>query len=382
MSDQPDKDQKTEQPTPHKLAKSVEEGDVLVSKELATALAMLAGTLWLFGAGSAVVSASQHLLIDGLNFSHREVANFAPGHDSLAAGKRLILPLVLLFGGTVVAALAGTALLGSLGWRSKQLAFKGNRINPLAGLKRMFGTHGLIEMGKSMAKVLLLGGIGYFFVLSKLPAVLGLSASDVAGSSEYLGDTLKSLFLMLSLALVLIALIDVPAQWFQRNSRLKMSIDEVRRESRENDGSPEVKGQQRARQREILSGSARKAVTEATVVLTNPTHFAVALRYRPGIDDAPVVVARGRGETALGIRTLARQANVPMLEYPQLARALYFSVRSGRTIPEELFIAVATILAFVFRLNAAMAPTTAAPAVNVPPAFHFDAEGRPQAPPP
>lgn len=385
MAEQPDKDQQTEQPTEQKLTKSSEEGDVLLSKELATALAMLAGTFWLFGVGSAVVTASEQLLIDGLSFSQADVVDFAPGRSNLRAAAGFIVPLALLFAGTIVAAIGSTAVLGSLGWRGKQLAPKGNRISPLAGLKRMFGTHALVELGKAIAKVLLLGGIGYAFMAAQLPAIMGLSATDVTGASKLLGGTLQQLFLTLSLGLVLVALIDVPAQRFQRNRRLMMSIEEVKREFRESDGSPEFKGQQRARQREILSGSARKAVAEASVVLTNPTHFSVALRYRPGTDAAPVVVARGRGETALAIRSLAREADVPILEYPQLTRALYFSVRSGRAIPEELFIAVATILAFVFRLNNAAGQSGFGggntPTVSVPPLFHFDADGRPDRPP-
>jgi flagellar biosynthetic protein FlhB len=378
VAEQSDSGQKTEQPTPHKIQKSVEEGDVLLSKELATALAMIAATIWLFGFGNAVVSASQLLLTEGLSFSHSDIVDYNPGGTILASAKGLLLPFALLFGATIFAAVSSTAMVGSLGWRGKQLAFKGNRINPIAGLKRMFGTHGLMEMVKSIAKVTLLGGVGYFFVSKELDTILGLSKSDLVSSTHYLGDALLTLFLLLSVGMLVIALMDVPAQWFQRNRRLMMTIDEVRRELRENDGSPEVKGEQRARQREILSGSARKAVTGATVVLTNPTHFSVALRYRPGIDDVPIVVARGRGEIALGIRAAASGANVPILEYPQLTRALYFSVRSGRSIPEDLFLAVATILAFVFRLDNMAAKGMVPPTVNVPPTFQFDSEGRPQ----
>ena len=183
---------------------------------------------------------------------------------------------------------------------------------------------------------------------------------------------------MLALAggLVIIALIDVPVQWFQRNKRLMMSKQEVKDEMRQSDGAPELKQAQRQRAHEILSGSARKAVSEATVVLTNPTHFSVALRYRPGTDAAPVVVARGRGDVALSIRELARAANVPMLEYPQLTRAIYFTARAGRVIPEELFVAVATVLAFVFQLERAVADGVAPPTVDVPPSHRFDPEGR------
>ena len=157
-----------------------------------------------------------------------------------------------------------------------------------------------------------------------------------------------------------------------------MSKQEVKQEMRESDGAPELKQAQRQRQHEILSGSARKAVSEATVVLTNPTHFSVALRYRPGQDAAPVVVARGRGDVALSIRELARSAHVPIHEYPALTRAIYFTARAGRTIPEELFVAVATVLAFVFQLERAAAEGLVPPVVDVPVSHRFDPEGRRQ----
>lgn len=376
MAQDADQSQKTQQPTAQKIAKAVEEGDVLISRELMTALVVLAGAFWLAGAGSWIMHACRELLVKGLSFSRRDIEYFAPGGAIQHELGGLAMPMGLLFLGTLVVSVGGTAALGSLGWRNKAFMFKGNRLSPIAGAKRMFGSHAWIELGKALAKVLLLGAIGYAIMAEQLPAIMGLAAADVNGASQLAGDAVLDVLFALSAGLVVIALIDIPAQWQQRRRRLMMTVDEVRRETKENDGSPEVKGQQRARQREILSGSARRAVSEAAVVLTNPTHFAVALRYRPGIDAVPVVVARGRGETALAIRTLAKHANVTILEYPQLTRALYFSVRAGRTIPEELFVAVAVVLAFVFRLNAQAAGTGTAPDVDVPLSHHFDADGR------
>ena len=269
-------------------------------------------------------------------------------------------------------------MLGSIGWRGKALHFKGNRLNPLSGLKRMFGMQGATELGKALAKVLLLGTIGYWLVEKSLPAIMTMATTDLIAAIGLAGKAIGHAMLTLAGGLVVIALIDVPAQWYQRTRRLMMSKQEVKEEMRESDGAPELKQAQRQRAHEILSGSARKAVSDATVVLTNPTHFSVALRYRPGQDAAPVVVARGRGDVALSIRELARTAHVPILEYPQLARAIYFTARAGRTIPEELFVAVATILAFVFQLERAMADGLAQPAVDVPASHRFDPEGRRQ----
>ncbi|WP_288988933.1 flagellar type III secretion system protein FlhB [uncultured Sphingopyxis sp.] len=378
MAEQSDKDQKTEQPTPKKRADAVREGDVLMSRELATALMMLAGAGWLFAAGGWLVQSAGDLMKRGLTLSADDVAHFAPGEAVMRNGVEILLPLGSLFALAFVAAIAAPAMLGSLGWRGKALNFKGNRINPLNGLKRIFGPQGLIELVKSIAKVLLLGTIGYWLIAVNLPAIMTMASTDLNAAIGLAGSAIGHSMLAMAGGLVVIALIDVPAQWYQRNRRLMMTKQEVKEEMRQSDGAPELKQAQRQRAHEILSGSARKAVTDATVVLTNPTHFSVALRYRPGVDAAPVVVARGRGDVALAIRELARGADIPILEYPQLARAIYFTVRAGRTIPEELFVAVATILAFVFQLERAVAEGRSQPDVEIPVSHQFDPDGRRQ----
>jgi len=378
MAGTTERDQKTEQPTAKKLADSAREGDVLMSKELATALMMLAGAGWLFAAGGWLVQSAGELLKRGLTLGADDVAHFAPGEALMRDGVEILLPLSSLFALALVASVAAPAMLGSLGWRGKAIAFKGNRMNPLSGIKRIFGPQGLIELVKSLAKVLLLGTIGYWLVANSLPAIMSMAQADLNGAIGLAGKSVGHAMLAMAGGLVVIALIDVPAQWYQRNRRLMMSKQEVKQEMRESDGAPELKQAQRQRQHEILSGSARKAVAEATVVLTNPTHFSVALRYRPGQDAAPVVVARGRGDVALSIRELARGAHVPILEYPALTRAIYFTARAGRAIPEELFVAVATVLAFVFQLERAVAEGLSKPSVDVPPSHRFDPEGRRQ----
>ena len=269
-------------------------------------------------------------------------------------------------------------MLGSLGFRSDAFAFKGSKLNPMNGLKRMFGSHGLIELGKSVAKVLLLGSIGIWLLLDQSRMLIGLSAQDIDAALGNVGSTFVLACLVMAMALVLIAMIDVPAQIVQRVQRLRMTKQEVKDEHKQTEGSPELKGAIRRRQHEVLRNSARSAVAEATVVLTNPTHFAVALRYQPGRDSVPVVVARGRGATADAIRAIATENKVPMLSYPQLTRALYFTTRTGQVIREDLYMAVASILAFVFNLETALATGAAQPAVEVPAQARFDARGMPE----
>ena len=378
MTGTTEKDQKTEQPTAKKLSDSAREGDVLMSRELATALMMLAAAGWMIAAGGWFVQSASDLVRRGLTLTNADVADFAPAEALMRNGVEILLPLASLFALALGASVAGPALLGSFGWRGKALHFKGNRMNPMSGLKRMFGMQGVTELGKALAKVLLLGTIGYWLVEKSLPAIMTMATTDLIAAIGLAGKAIGHAMLTLAGGLVVIALIDVPVQWFQRNQRLMMSKQEVKEEMRQSDGAPELKQAQRQRAHESLSGAARQAVSEATVVLTNPTHFSVALRYRPGQDAAPVVVARGRGDVALSIRELARTASVPILEYPALTRAIYFTARAGRTIPEELFVAVATVLAFVFQLERAAAEGTAPPSVDVPVTHRFDPEGRRQ----
>jgi flagellar biosynthesis protein FlhB len=376
MSEAPEKDQKTEAPTEKRKREAAEKGDVLQSRELGTALVMIAGAAWLALAGPLLVGELGEMLAQGLTFDAKDIRNFEPGDAALRLLGFTVLPLATLFVVTVVAAIGSAALLGSFGFRSGAFAPKASKLNPLSGMKRIFGTQGLVELVKALAKVGLLGAVGYFLLAGQLDMMMGLTSAEPGPALRALGDRFVIDVLIMAFALAAIALIDVPAQIFQRGARLRMSKQEVKEEHKQTEGSPELKGAIRRRQYEVLRGSARSAVQEATVVLTNPTHFAVALRYRPGEDAAPIVVARGRGATAQAIRELAAESAVPVLSYPQLARAIYFTARTGQVIREDLYLAVATVLAFVFNLDAVVAQGGVQPAVEVPPQARFDEKGR------
>jgi flagellar biosynthesis protein FlhB len=375
MSETPDKDQQTEAPTAKRKADASRDGDVLASKELSAGLMMLAGLVWLIFAGKWFMDAGQRLLTTGLVLEPADIDQFEPMGKLARLLGEIMLPLASLFAICLLAAIAAPAMLGSAGFRAKAFGIKGSRIDPLAGLKRIFGVQGLIELAKSIAKVVVLGLAAYWAISSQLPEITALAATHPAAATAKFGTMMIWCIAALIAGMMLIAAIDVPVQYLQRIKRLRMTTQQLREEMRQSEGAPELKQAQRARQHEMLSGSARKAVTEAAVILTNPTHFAIALRYRPGIDAAPVVVAKGRGETALAIRALAKEFHVPALEYPQLARAIYFSSRTGRAVSEDLYIAVASILAFVFRLDKAMAHDLVPPHVEVPAAKRFDADG-------
>ncbi len=379
MSGEQDPDQKTEAPTPRRKREAMENGDVLQSRELGTALVILVGAAWLALAGPMMMSSLQAMVTDGLSFGAVDVSDFEPGRVILRLLGAIAMPLLILFALTLVAAVAAPAALGSFGFRTGAFAFKGSKLNPLSGVKRMFGLQGLIELVKSIAKVALLGGVGAWLIFSQTRNLVGLSAQEITPALANVGHVFTITVLVMAGLLALIAMIDVPAQIFQRMRRLRMTKQEMKDEHKQTEGSPEAKGAMRRRQLETARNSARKAIAEATVVLTNPTHFAVALRYRPDMDAAPVVLARGRGATAEAIRELAGEHQVPMLSYPQLTRALYYTSRPGQIIREDLYMAVAAILAFVFNLDAALASGQVQPDIEVPAGMRFDVSGLPEA---
>ena len=368
--------EKTEKPTQKKLQDAAKKGDILQSKELATALVVMAGIGWIAVTGPSIVESLSQMLIEALRFRREDIMDFAPAARGMSLLTGIALPVGGILLATTLAAIAGPAILGSLGFRPGAFAPKASKLNPAAGLKRIFGMQGLIELMKSIAKVALLGSIGVWLIWDRLTAIIGLGSSGLAPAMSELGNMFIMTCLIMAGGLFLIAGIDVPAQIMQRSKRLGMSKQDIKDEHKESEGSPELKGHIRRRQFEVLSGSTRQAVAEASVIITNPTHFAVALRYKPGQDAAPVVVARGCDAIAAAIRELADQNGVTVLQYPDLARAIYFTSRAGQIVNEGLYMAVATVLAFVFRVENRMASEMDRPFINVPDDLRFDAEGR------
>ncbi|PZO91997.1 MAG: flagellar biosynthesis protein FlhB [Sphingomonas sanxanigenens] len=374
MSD--DFGEKTEAPTPKRRKDAIDKGEILRSRDFATAAVVLSGCAWLAFAGPSLIGAFKAVMVESLQFGRGDIDDFQPLRPLMATGIKLAPSLGALFALTMVAAIASQAGLGSARFNASLFAFKGSRINPASGLKRMFGLQGLIELGKSLLKVLLLGAIGVWLLWSIRNDALGLVAGDVERSVGSLGHIFVVVLLTMAGGLLLIAGVDVPIQMVRLFAKLKMSRKEIQDEHKESEGSPEMKAALRRRQHQLLKGGARKAVESAHVVLTNPTHFAVALRYERGQDEVPVVVAKGRGATALAIRELAGELGKPVLEYPSLARAVYYTSREGQQIRDDLYVAIATVLAFVFGVN--MRAGGEQPSVLVPESARFDENGRPE----
>ncbi|MEH3106139.1 MAG: flagellar type III secretion system protein FlhB [Sphingomonas fennica] len=374
MSDAPDRDEKTEGPTPKRKQDAIEKGDVLQSKELATALVMMAGASWIWLAGGWMVSASAEMLETGLTLPADVAEHFDPWAAILRLGAGVAMPVVALFAMTLLAAVAAPAALGSLGFRWNAIQPKGSRIDPMSGIKRIFGMQGLIELGKSFVKIALMAAVAWWLLAGRMRQLTVLGSQDLPAAIGEIGHVFALAILVLSFGLVGVAGIDVPMQLFQRAGRLRMTKQEVKDEHKQSEGSPELKGHIRRKQMELKS-STRAALKDASVVLVNPTSFAVALRYRPGFDAAPVVLARGRGVMAQAIRDYADEQAVPVLRYPPLTRALYYTSKDGHPIREDLYIAVATVLAFVFNLERAMAEGVRQPDVTLPDEMRFDADG-------
>lgn len=367
--------EKTHAPTPKRRRDAARKGDVLRSKELSTAGVILMGAAWLAFAGPWMMGDLAELMRERFIFDHAEIADFAPGQALKTALFTVLPPLA-----TIALPVIAITLLTQLGlsndgrWVGENLAFKGSRINPLSGLKRMFGPNGLIEMGKGLLKVALLGAIAWFWARNWLGTIAGLGRGDIAHQLDAGWGALTSLLFALGAGLVLIALVDVPIMWVRRLNRLKMSHQEMRDENKESEGSPEMRAARRQRQREIAAGGAAHAMREAQFVITNPTHFAVAMIYDPERANAPLVLAKGRGDKAQAMKELAREYGVPMLEFPQLARSVYFTTRENQTIREELYSAIAAVLAFVLSLKRGETPPR--PLIEVPVELRFDADGR------
>ncbi len=369
--------EKTEAPTAKRKRKAVEDGQILSSKDFGTALIVLLGCSWMMFFGPSLVRACKEVMVGSFTFGLADVEDFEPWRPLAEAGWKLATPMIALLLLAVIGAILSHAGLAGLRWNSKLFAPKASRINPASGLARIFGPNGWIELGKGLLKVVLLGSIGTWLLWSMTQRSLGLVEADLHGAIGAMGDEFLTLLFVMAGGLLLIAGVDLPIQILRHMAKLRMTKQEVKDEHKESEGSPEAKAAQRQRQRQILKGGFRKAVATANVVITNPTHFAVALRYEQGKDQVPVVVAKGRGATALAIRELAGELEVPILEYPQLARAVYYTSKENQEIRDDLYMAVATVLAFVFQLSKRAGAVQ--PPVKVPETALFDENGRKQA---
>ncbi|WP_434697176.1 flagellar biosynthesis protein FlhB [Pseudomonas sp. Z1-14] len=343
---------KTEDPTEKRTRESREKGEIARSKELNTLAIMLAGAggLLIYGGGLAL----ELLEIMRLNFSLPREVLLTPGAMTqylLHSGKIALLAIqpVLIF--LLLAAFIGPISLGGWLFAAGSLAPKFSRMNPAAGIKRMFSTTALVELLKAFGKFLLVLSVALVVLEGDIDDLLRIAHQPLEQAIIHSVQLVGWSTLWMSCGLILIAAIDVPIQLYQSKQKLMMTKQEVRDEHKDSEGKPEVKQRIRQLQREVSQRRMMAAIPDADVVITNPTHYAVALKYDPEKGNAPVLLAKGSDFLALKIREIAVANEVMLLESPALARSIYYSTELDQEIPGGLYLAVAQVLAYVYQIR-------------------------------
>ncbi len=344
--------EKTESATPRRREKAREEGQVARSRELVSFALLSAGFFGAWGMSAPIGDHLERMIRGALMFDHSTVDE--PRRMLITAGAAsmqglyALMPVLLLTG---IAALVAPIALGGWLLSAKSLEPKWNKLNPITGLGRIFSINGPIQLGMSIAKTLVVGGIGAVAFWNRKDDILALVTQPISVALASSGHLIAVCCTMTVAGMFIIAALDVPYQIWQYEKKLRMTKEEVKREHRENEGDPHIKGRIRAQQRALARRRMMAQVPKADVVVTNPTHFAVALQYTDGQMRAPKVIAKGVNLVAARIREVAAENNVPLLEAPPLARALYYNVRLDAEVPGVLYGAVAEVLAWVYQLK-------------------------------
>lgn len=374
-----DEQERTEQPTARRLSKAREDGQVARSTELPAAAIVIGSLLILLLLGGWMVNHLSAVFAHGFVFDRKtldrpQLLPIVFG-GQLGEAFTLILPILLF---TLVAAIAASGMTGGYLFSLKAAAPKASKLNPVAGLKRMFGTHALVELSKALLKFTLVTTVLWLSVASHMDTLINLGRMGLEPAMQAAGSMIAQSALWIALSLAAIALIDVPYQKHAFNKRMRMTKQEIKDEFKDMEGRPEVKAQIRRRQREMANQRMIQRIQDADVVITNPEHFAVALEYDPSGDGAPVLVAKGTDHMAARIREEAGLHGVHIFEAPPLARALYFTTDLEKQVPEELYHAVAQVIAYVFSLEAKTPGQSgrAKPRVQLPASMLFDAAGQ------
>ncbi|WP_319381578.1 flagellar biosynthesis protein FlhB [Thiomicrorhabdus sp.] len=352
MAENEDGAEKSEEPSQKKLQDAREKGQIPRSRELTTVLMTLSAALFLYVFGGTLLSHFSELATQGLSFDRNVAFDTQKLFDqimSIVIGAIwLALPFMLLM---AFIAIVSPMLLGGWAFSVQAMAPSFSKLNPMAGLKRMFSAKALLELFKALAKFSLVIAMATFFLYTVFGELLNIGIEPLNYALAHSGELIIEAFIFVSLSLLIVAAIDVPFQLWDHNRQLKMTKQEVKEEYKQQEGSPEVKGRIRQVQREMAQRRMMQKVPEADVVITNPTHFAVALKYDSDSMNEPVVLAMGVDFMAAQIRTIASEHQIQIVEAPPLARALYYNAELDRPIPYDLFKAVAAILAYVFQLE-------------------------------
>ncbi len=346
--------ERTELATPKRLEEARKKGQVPRSVELSMAAVCIAAAVAIYTLGKGAAGRFAELMRGALSLRPEvAVGENVIWPALMDAGAHSLIIILPILGATFVAALAAPLAIGGWNVSTQALMPQFSRLNPLKGLGRMFSARGTVELGKGLAKIAVVGTIAWVLLSGLTPQLMGLSSEPIQGAIAHSAALAGYAFLVLCLGLVAIAAVDVPYQLWQHAKDLRMTREEVREEYKESEGSPEVRGRIREAQRALARGRMMQEVPKADVVITNPTHFAVALRYDDQKMRAPIVVAKGTDLLAARIREIATESGVPIVEAPPLARALHRTVDLGREVPAALYVTVAQVLTYVYQLKAA-----------------------------
>ena len=372
MAETDEGQERTEDPTGRRLERALEEGQILTSRDLLMAAVLLGGALQISLGGHYYFTEFLTAFRNGLDFSdafQRDVPL-----PQMVASRLGDVALPMIFFSIPLVAILITAQIayGGFHFVIENIGLKFEKISLFRGLSRMFGAGGLIELIKSIAKTTLIGIVGVIYLFHRLPDAMALGRLPFETALARTGELVASTLLVLVVAVAILAAVDALYQWYRHSQSLKMTKQEVRDEMKETEGSPEVKGRIRKLQREAAERGSVANINQAQVIITNPQHFAVGLRYDFVKGTAPKVVVKGSDAIAKMIRDKAAEKKMPVLEYPMLARAIYFTSEVGGEIHTELYQAVATVLSFVFHAGA----EGEKPEIEVPKELQFDMNGR------
>ena len=352
MAEQDSDAERTEEASPRRLEEARNKGNIPRSRELNTFAITMAGAVSLLILGAGFAHGLSALMQHFFNFNYATLRDpmmmWRGFTQSIIAMLVLFAPIFLVL---ILAALLAPMSIGGWMFSSDALQPDFGRVNPLKGIARVFSLNGLAELVKALFKALLVGGIGFWVVWGKKDEILSLAAESVTGGIPHALHIMGWSFVLITAGMLIIVAMDVPFQLWQYHHKLRMTKEELRKEMRESEGDPHIKGRIRSLQREAARKRMMAEVPKADVIVTNPTHYAVALMYKAGEMRAPKVLAKGSYLLAQRIRELGEEHNVPILEAPPLARALYRHAEIEQEIPSALFAAVAEVLAYIYQLN-------------------------------
>ena len=348
-----DEQEKTEDPTGKRLEDARKKGQLARSKELSTALVLVASGVMFLLMGGTIATAIFGMMQDMFTLSRDETYDTTHMFNAWVQGFSAVAgPVMLYMIVAVIAGVYGSIALGGFNFTWESAAPKMNKLSPVNGFKRMFGTNGLVELLKALAKFFVIASIALLAMIYLQDEALHLDMELYPNNLFHALNMLEWAFFFLTLGMVPIAALDVPYQMYKHNKEMKMSKQEVKDEHKNSEGDPLTKGRIRRMQYQAAARRMMQQVPEADVIVTNPTHYSVALKYDDNGGRAPVVVAKGIEELALHIRKIADAHDVPIVASPMLTRAIYYSTEVDHEIPHKLFMAVAQVLAYVFQLRA------------------------------